>query len=303
MLDAELLAAVPDFIALGGLMKASPSQDGKRRLLYIEASNEGEDYQQEVVLQKALADSQDYFMRHGNIDLEHYSLLGPTRGIPDYMTYEIGKPAEVSMAGKVTFVKAELYQGESPMAKNANMVWDTLTRQTPPCRWYPSVGGAVLAKAVRINPETQQRTAVIEKVRWNNIGLTRTPVNKSVPEVSTQPIGGFAKSLDMPIGIFAKSLGGFVVKGLTAGYGTDSATLTGGQSLREQSLYGTLANYWDFREALAKNIRDGNLGTRPGARDLVKHAMTEFRMPSHDAAENVHRFMADLNAGMKRKRQ
>src|SRR3984957_11729497 len=114
MNDASLLAAVPDHISIGGLMKASASTDGGRRILYLEASNEGTDHQNEVVLQKALADSSDYFMRHGNIDLEHYSLLGPSRGIPDYMTYEIGTPREVSMSGKTTFVKAELYKGESP---------------------------------------------------------------------------------------------------------------------------------------------------------------------------------------------
>src|SRR6266403_963632 len=239
MNDAELLAAIPDYIGLGGLLKATPSQDGARRLLYMEASHEGDsDYENEIVLQKALHESSDYFMRHGNVDLEHYTLIGLKRGIPDYMTYEIGKPCEVSMQGKTTFVKAELYTGESPMAKSANLVWDSLTKQKPASRWYPSVGGSVLAKGVRIDPVTQQRIGVIEKVRWNNIGLTRTPVNKSVPEAQLTPIGGFAKG-EMAIGVFAKSLNAFVMaKTLTAGYGTDSATLTGGSSLREQSLYG-----------------------------------------------------------------
>lgn len=303
MNDAALLNAVPEYISLGGLLKASATQDGRRRILYLEASNEGTDYQDEVVLQKALADSSDYFMRHGNIDLEHYSLLGPNRGIPDYMTYEIGKPVEVSMRGKTTFVKAELYSGDSPMAKNANMVWDTLTKQTPPCRWYPSVGGAVMAKSVRVDPATNARTAVIEKVRWNNIGLTRTPVNKSVPEASVEPIGGFAKSLVVAEGVFAKSLNGFVVKTLTAGYGTDSATLEGGESLREQSLEGTPANYWDFRERMAKAIRDGKVGPRPGARDLVDYSVKNFKMTAADSSEHVEHFLHDLKAGLNKRRQ
>lgn len=290
MNDASLLADVPEFISIGGLLKATASQDGARRILYLEASNEGTDHQDEVVLQKALSDSSDYFMRHGNIDLEHYSLLGPSRGIPDYMTYEVGKPCEVSMAGKTTFVKAELYSGTSPMAKNANMVWDTLVNQKPPCRWYPSVGGAVLAKSVRVDPETQRRTAVVEKVRWNNIGLTRTPVNKTVPEASIAPLG-----------VFAKSLNAFVMaKTLTAGYGTDSAELAGGSSLREQSLDGVPANYWEFRERIAKSIRDGNVGARPGARELVDHSMKTFRMSASEASEHVEHFLHDVNARLKR---
>lgn len=305
MNDAELLGAVPEYVALGGLMKATAKEDGQRRILYLEASTEGgADYQNEVVLQKALGDSSDYFMRHGNIDLEHYSLLGPTRGIPDYMTYEIGKPVEVSMSGKTTFVKSELYKGESPMAKNANLVWDSLTKQQPPCRWYPSVGGAVLAKSVRVNPDTSERVAVIEKVRWNNIGLTRTPVNPEVREASIAPMGNLSKSMEMPLGYFAKSLGGFVMaKGLTAGYGTDSATLAGGSSLRKQSLWGTPVSYWDFRERIAKSIRDGKVGSNPGARELVEHGMNEFSMPMADASEYTEHFLNDLHKGLKRSRQ
>ena len=292
MNDASLLASIPDYIALGGFLKASASEDGQRRILYMEASNEGSDYQNEIVLQKALHDSSDYFMRHGNVDLEHYSILGPTGPAKgDYATYEIGKPCEVSMHGTTTFVKAELFRGESPQAKNANMVWDSLTRQSPPCRWYPSVGGAVMAKGVRIDPVTQMRTAVIEKVRWNNIGLTRTPVNRSVPEASA-----------IPIGVFAKALDGFVLaKTLTAGYGTDSATLTGGSSLRKQSLHGTPISYFDWRERISKSIRDGKVGPNPGARDLVAHSMKTFDLSAADASEHVSHFLTDLSKGPKRR--
>lgn len=303
MNDAELLGAVPDHIAIGGLMKATAQEDGKRRILYLEASNEGgADHQNEIVLQKALGDSSDYFMRHGNIDIDHYSLLGPTKGIPNYMEYEIGKPCEVSMSGKTTFVKAELYRGDSALARNATLVWESLTRQSPPARWYPSVGGAVLAKSVRIDPDTHSRVAVIEKVRWNNIGLTRTPVNKDVPEASLSPVGGLAKSLEMQHGYFAKSLGGFIMaKTLTAGYGTDSATLTGGSSLRKQSLWGTPSNYWEFRERIAKSIRDGKVGSNPGARELVQHSMNEFKMPMADASEYTEHFLNDLHTGLKQR--
>jgi len=145
MNDAAMLAEIPEYITLGSaFLKAVPAEEAGERFLYMEASNEDPDHQHEVVLQKALEDSASYFLRHGNIDLSHYTLLGPKAGIANHYEYEIGKPVDVRVQGDRTFVKAQLYKGDSAMARNANMVWDSLTKQSPPARWYPSVGGAVL---------------------------------------------------------------------------------------------------------------------------------------------------------------
>jgi hypothetical protein len=287
--DEELLANVPGFISVGGLLKATPSSEDGERFIYLEASNEDVDHQNEIVLQKALKASSDYYLRHGNIDLSHYSIMGPKAGIPNHLEYEIGKPVEVRMNGKKTFVKAQLYRGDSPQARNANMVWETLTSQQPPMRWYPSVGGAVLSKSVQFDPKTQQRVAVIEEVRWNNIALDRCPVNKTVSEINTAPIG-----------VFAKALNGFVMaKTLEAGYGTDSATLTGGGAMRTQSLHGAPANYWDFRNKLASALKNGSAGKNPGARQLVEYAAKTFGVSLDEAAKTVERFMRDLNTELK----
>ncbi len=285
--DAQLLAAVPEYVAFGGMLKASPMTEGDERILYLEASNEDVDHQGEIVMQKALSDSADYYLRHGNVDLSHYSLLGPKSGIPDFMSYEVGKPIAVRVDGRRTFVKAQLYRGDSPMAKNANMVWDSITKQSPPSRWYPSVGGAVLAKSIKIDPKTRERVAVIEKVRWNNIALDRCPVNKTVPEVSTAPVG-----------VFAKSLGGFVLsKALEAGYGTDAAALTDGAALRTQSLHG--ADYGRLREATAAAIRDGKIKT-PAADSIMQYAATEFGLSLDEAAGFTERLMRDIHRDLRR---
>lgn len=285
--DAQLLAAVPEYVAFGGMLKASPMTEGDERILYLEASNEDVDHQGEIVMQKALSDSADYYPRHGNVDLSHYSLLGPKSGIPDFMSYEVGKPIAVRVDGRRTFVKAQLYRGDSPMAKNANMVWDSITKQSPPSRWYPSVGGAVLAKSIKIDPKTRERVAVIEKVRWNNIALDRCPVNKTVPEVSTAPVG-----------VFAKSLGGFVLsKALEAGYGTDAAALDGGAALRTQSLHG--ADYDRMRESTAAAIRDGRIKS-PAADSIMSFAATEFGLSLDEAAGFTERLMRDIYRNIRR---
>ena len=292
--DDLLLADVPDYISVGGLLKASPVEEGGERLLFIEASNEDVDHQNEVVLQKALADSAEYYLRHGNIDLSHYTILGPKSGVSNFMEYEIGKPLAVEVSGKRTFVKAQLYRGDSPMARNADMVWDSLTKQSPPSRWYPSVGGAVLAKSIRIDPDTGAKVGVVDRVRWNNIALDRQPVNKTVPEVST-----------LPVGVFAKSMGAFIVqKALVAGYGTDMASLTGGAALGMQSLDKKIkatvpGNFHDFRERVSRDLRSGKAkhGTAAG---LIAHAVAQYGVDEATAAEWVERYLRDLKSHLQR---
>lgn len=283
--DSQLLAQVPDFISLGCFMKASAALENGDRYIYIEASNEDVDHAGEVVSQDALRDQRDFFLRHGNIDLSHYTIMGPKAGIANYLDYEVGKPIDVQFVGKTTLVKAQLYKGtakgSSAMSRNADTVWESMTKQTPPARWYASVGGSVLAKEIRINTETGARYVLVTKVRWNNLALDRCPVNRTVPEISLAPIG-----------IFAKSLGGFVFrKTLEAGYGTDSATLVGGAALRTQSLQGGVMSYEDFIE----RMRDVCLRLEwKDARSLAALAANRLNLSSKVANDWVSRFLRDL---------
>lgn len=305
MNEDELLGTMPDFIVLPMAFKATPAEEDGARMLYMEASNEDPDHQDEIVLQKALAESADYYLRHGNVDLSHYSLLGPKSGIQNFMEYEVGKPVDVRVDGAKTFVKAELYKGESAMARNANLVWDSLTKQTPPARWYPSVGGAVLSKSVKTDPESGEQVAVVDRVRWSNLALDRCPVNKTVPSVSS-----------VPVGIFAKALGGFVLtKTLEAGYGTDSAQLTGGGALRIQSLEGSGSlsttveqsqSYLDFCDVLSDAFRgrDATLPSKLTFGSLLDWVLKKFSLPYAIAADWTERFLKDFeNHRLKKRRQ
>lgn len=291
--DAALLSNVPDFIQLDAFLKATPSEEAGRRFLFLEASNEDVDHQNEITLQKALGESADYFLRHGNIDLSHYTILGPRSGLANFNDYEIGRPVAARVDGKRTFVKAELYTGESAQAKHATMVWDSMTRQKPASRWYPSVGGAVLAKSMRVDPVSKQKVAVIEKVRWNNIALDRCPVNKTVGEASV-----------VPVGVFAKSMGGALVMksvgALSMGYATDSAAMSGGRALSRQSLDTGVKNYWDFRDELAKAIASFAVPSTDRA-GLTAYAVTSMGVDERQAAGLVSRFLQDLRSLTQRK--
>jgi hypothetical protein len=295
MNDAALLAQVPDFIAIGAMLKASPVSNGGRRFVYFEASNEGVDQQGESVAAKALADSADFYRRYGNVDIEHLTLLGPKLGIANYQGYEIGRPVDVGQADKKTFVKAEIYSGEGPAAVQANQFWSSIADITPPARWYPSVAGAVKNRDIAVDPVTGMRKAIITKVTWSNIGVSKTPVNQHVPTCQTVPLGVFAKCLTADGGID-------IAKALEAGYGTDSASLTGGGALREQSLYGGRVSYFDLRNKLSAAMLKGEIGPDPKTADLVAYTAKKFGVSPGEAAEHVERFVSDIHTGLKQRR-
>ena len=262
-------AAQYEFLSFPGLLKARPATEGEDRFVYFEASNESRDLQGEVVMCKALADSADYYLKFGNVDVDHVTQIGAKAGIPGYSGFEIGRPAEVTVESPRTFVKAQIYTGSGQMAKMANEVWESLTSLNPPARWYPSVGGAVLEKGQVLDPETKAMHTVVRKVRWTNVGLSRTPVNHTVATVGTVPLGALAKSW---------GAGGLAIdleKSLdTGGYDTDSATLTGGAALRKQSLPSDVPHYWDFRDRLADDLRKRVCKAMPA--DMIQHAQDRY---------------------------
>lgn len=296
--NEALLNALPSFVSIDPLLKATPATEGGRRFVYVEASNESRDQQNEVILSKALEASAEYYKKFGNVDIDHYTQIGkpnPAKGwagIPNPEQYEIGRPVDVRIKDGATFVKAEIYSGSGPMAERANAFWSSLTDLNPPQRWYPSVGGAVIDKEVVFDSATMRKSAVIKQVRWTNLAMSRTPVNANLPTASLAPLGPLAKSM------FAFD----VMKSLTAGYGTDSAALTGGAALRVQSLDGGVHSYWDFRDAFADAFKRGEFAGM-GLPALVQAAQSRFGVAASDAAEFVERFLGDLKNALKEKRR
>ncbi|WP_175787435.1 hypothetical protein [Burkholderia anthina] len=295
--ESALLDALPSYVSISPMLKATPKTEGGRRFIYVEASNESKDQQDEIVLKKALEASADYFTKFGNLDLDHLTLIGARQGIANPESYEIGLPVEVRFDRGATFVKGEIYAGNGLMAEKANLFWSSLTDLNPPKRWYTSVGGAVLAKSMQDDASTGGRVAVVSKVRWSNLAFSATPVNPNLAVASLDPIGPLAKSWG------ALGFG----KSLTADYGTDSASLTGGSALRGQSLDPQIqstvvgdnddeAIYKDFRDRLANEVGSGNVPTG-SLQELVGEVAARFDLSKTEAAAFVKRFLNDLKRG------
>ena len=282
-----------EYLTICDFLKATPAEEGGRRFVYIQAANEALDQQNEVLLAKALKESAPYFLRYGNLDLDHITQIGPKRGISGYQAYEIGRPVDVRVDGPSTMVKGEVYSGEAPVAQNANLFWDSLTKLKPPQRWYPSVGGKILEDEHGFDPKHRVARRLIKAVRWTNIGFSKTPVNQDVATVATVPFGALAKSWG--------SDGLDLLKALEAGYGTDAASLSGGGALRQQSLDHGVQSYWDFRDRLAGDVKQRRVGVMPER--IVQHAREHYGLDAATAAEWTERFLADLRAGLKQRRK
>jgi hypothetical protein len=297
--EAQLIAGLPDYLSIEMMLKATPAQEGGDRFVYLEASREARDQQNEIVLAKALEESAGHFLKFGNVDLDHKSMPAVAKmyGIENPEHWEIGAPVDVRVSGSSTFVKAQLFTGDTPLAQRSNEVWDSMTKLNPPRKWYPSVGGKVLAKSTRIDPETGDRVGVVSGVRWTNIALSQHPVNQTVGGVSTIPFGVLAKSWHA---------GGFdMAKALEASYATDATAKTGGAALTNQSLdggSGSPKSYFDFRERLAAAVKNGKV-TDTSANGLMHYSAEAFVLSLDESAEWVDRFLGDLKSGLSKNRR
>lgn len=290
--------ATPDYLSIEMMLKATPAQEGGHRYIYLEASREAKDQHNEIVLAKALEDSADHYLKFGNVDIDHKSMdaVAKMHNIDDPQLWEIGSPVDVRVDGISTFVKAELFTGETPLAQRANMVWDSMTKLSPAKKWYPSVGGKVLAKSIRLDEKTGAKIGVVSNVRWTNIALSPQPVNQHVGGVATIPFGILAKSW---------GAGGFdLAKALEASHSTNAVGKVGGAALGMQSIDRGVKvprSYYDFRDQLARAVKTGVV-SEMSADGLIAYSSGNFGLSHAEASDWVGRFLSDLKSGLSKKR-
>jgi len=188
----------------GAVLIKAEEIDGKWSV-YLEASNEDLDLDEETVLQKALKDAADYYLQHGVISWDH------KQKVLHDPAFIIGEPIDVAFPdSKATLVKGFLYKEN----KRAQSLWENLLSKST--RFGSSVGGYVLNKS---------QQGQVNKVYWDEVAITHKPINDMTQgRTSIIPFKEFAKAL-------------------MVGSGVDAAAFTSGRALVPESLQGAVADY------------------------------------------------------------
>lgn len=161
-----------------GLVKADEDGgDAAPWVIWIKASTEDIDFDQERVSQQALKQAADYFVANGRITWEHINQ--EKRYDPSII---VGEPMAVKFpADGSTLVQARLY----PLQPNAGYVWNILRSGG---KLKASIGGSC---SKRPSPDGVME---ISHIFWTHLALTPYPVNDHTL-VSLQPLQEFLKAL------------------------------------------------------------------------------------------------------------
>lgn len=202
------------------IVKAGPILANGDRHISFECSNEIPDSEGDVILQKALLDSAESFVRSGAIDLDHISEIGQRYGL-NPAEYVVGRPTRVfDLGGNRTGVEAVLLKGNP----HADKIWEELTAE-PPVIYKASIYGFPKpGNEGIINVQTQPyennygaSRYVVKAITWKSLALTKSPVNtsikhpvkilKSIPlfmkaneEYLAKTYGGFAEQANIDVG-------------------------------------------------------------------------------------------------------
>jgi hypothetical protein len=195
------------------LSKSIETDDNGNYIIECEASNENLDYDGQIVLQRALLDSKDYFLKNGVISYDHRHLRADPED-PHWTPekYIIGEPIDVYKVGKGTFVKAKLYKSNPLVQDIVKKLKDGSTRLKT------SVGGRRPQVVSEWDQKLGRIVEKVTKVLWDELAITFKPVNQTLEPIALS--------------------GAAFVKSLTSGFATNSAGMTGGQAMVAQDLEG-----------------------------------------------------------------
>ena len=164
----------------------------------VEASNENLDAQDQRVLQVALIQSKDYFLKNGVVSKDHkHRTFRENGGFDVDERYVIGEPLDVFTNGKKTMVRGKLYANNEFAKKFIELI------ETGSSRIKASVGG--LLPKIKKTIESGMEIGQVISVLWDDLALTITPVNPTV-----EPAMILCKS--MSAAAFIKTLSGAVKK-------------------------------------------------------------------------------------------
>lgn len=178
----EQIIAIPAIVRKAELPSNTATAGILPRRIEVEASCEKEDGEGDIVLQRALLDASETFIKSGDIDLEHISKHGAEilQHLPLNMRfgspndYIIGRPDEVvALDGGRTLVKAHILGGDGAPHPAADWFWKDLERGGV---WKASIYGTIKEASYG----ELARRLTVKSLNWTSLAMTRNPVNKSI---------------------------------------------------------------------------------------------------------------------------
>ncbi len=222
----------PFYTPFGNIILKADKNDPD--VIYIEASNEEIDQQDDVVFMKALEAEAESFLRKGLISWDHLHKIEKS---PEFI---VGEPLDVAFKNQGTWVKAKLYKA----VKLAQAIKDLLASGST--RIGASVGGYIKRRK-----SLTKSTSGIIKIIWDELALTYKPVNDTVMgNVSLIPIGAFAKAL-------------------MVGSGVNPATMTGGRAMTSESLQGNVTK--EIMNEFIWRLKSGDIRTEDDIKDFLEY--------------------------------
>ncbi len=178
-------------ISFPSIVKARTFDGNSARIVEVEASNEKVDSEGDVILQKALLDSAESFLRKGHLDIDHKSELGEKIGIKDPESWIIGKPVDVRKSeGTSTVVVGEIRRALDgsfdPETRKYDAFWASLQSE-PPVIWWASIYG-IVQKARKCDEDSPcemgAKRLLVESLDWRSLAFTRNPVNRNLEKAA-----------------------------------------------------------------------------------------------------------------------
>ena len=257
-------------------LKLDKSSIGKDRngdfIFDVEASNENLDLEGQKVLQRVLLDSKEYFLSNGFISKDHLHQKIVGEGDNKTLIYDedfiIGEPLEVYTKGTSTRVKGKLYKNNEYAQKFIKLL------QEGSSRVKASVGG--LLPIVKKVKEGGKEIEKVISVLWNDLALTISPVN---PTVSSAYMVKSLNSLEF-------------VKALTAGFGTDSSSFTGGRAIIKENIESKQTEDVQLDKRLMyflTKIIQGNIHTEKEAKELLSKIYKDDKWSLEEIIKTIYK--------------
>jgi hypothetical protein len=241
------------------MLKAGNEKDGKIPIEIIPSEPTVDRVNDKIIL-KAFEDAREDFLDDGIIDYDHKSVLGKSE--LEKAQAIIGEPEDlfIDRKRKIPICHAFLFKGNPfvdtvilPAINNDSKIFGA------------SVGGKVLLKSSEIDETTNKEINTISKILLKHIAIT--PRFKAVhPNTSLKLL---KSQNDEDYNLYSKNFDDFLksfddnslIKTLIAGSATNISDISGGQSIQNQSLEGSVINRNKIKNALPfilDNVLKGN---------------------------------------------